>query len=309
MARIHKGVLVGLGAVLGVGMIGAGLIGFAGGSAFDYLRGEEKPAPKKEESGLVVKVGPKPEEDKPAPQDKQESLAAAVDNSRQQEPRERPAPPRSAKHKEDSLSEKWVKNANSGGMFMFGKENENREGSAFEGGECSTGKIMRVRAVIADNATTDQPGIAVGAVTEPIQGTRDDGTYCVAIPSGSIVAFMIGATGEYTTNRAPVSTEMLWLPDGEEIKVGQPARYVDGIPGVVGVANHHTFKKTMAMILGGGFQLLNNVTRFGQFSSGDVTGPIEDQVKKTLNQPAEVSFEHGKAVEFDVFPVSTPGYD
>ncbi len=57
--------------------------------------------------------------------------------------------------------------------------------------------------------------------------------------------------------------------------------------------------------------MLDNATSIGQYnvSSGEVTDPFEKMTDKVLNRPSTISFTGGKVVEFQIMPVSTPGYE
>lgn len=300
MARIHRNIVYGAVGVFGLGTA----LAYAFPEAFGLLGfGGKEPAITAPAPAFEVKVGQEPEKPKPQPApQKEERIAAVVQEVKKEKPSggTKKAPP-------PSLTDAFFKRVNQGEMLTFGKEIESKEGG-FSDGSCSTLQPVRVRAMIADNATTDQPGLAIGMTTEPIQGEESDGTYCIAIPAGSVVGFMVAQAGEYATNRANVQVEAMWLPDGTELKVGQPAKHVDGVPGVVGEANHHVFSKTFAMIGAIAFRGFDNITSIGQFSTGQATDPIQDAISKRFNRPSEISFTSGNAVEFDLMPVTTPGY-
>lgn len=212
--------------------------------------------------------------------------------------------------KKPTLRDKAIAKMNEGGMYAFGNDN-GYKGAGSSEEDCKLLQPVRVRAMIADTSSTDDPGLAWGAMSEDVQGEYSDGTPCVAIHAMAIVSFDVQKAGDYATNKAPVQVGEIWMQDGFNVKVDQPGKHIDGSIGVVGVADHHTLEKTFAAIVGGGFRLLDNLTSIGQYnvSSGDVSDPFEEMINKKLNRPSTISFTGGKAVEFQVMPVSTPGYE
>lgn len=299
MAQAHKGV-----AILTLGIVGAGLVGAtvikAGWDTFGWGSKEKEPAivsaPFKVEYGDETQAQPEPKE---APEPKRHLPI-----------REQPQPTRTqSAYRKPSLTEKWLDKVNQGGMLAFGEDN-GYTGVGNSNGECSTLQPLRVRAMIADSATTDDPGTAFGIITEDVQGQFPDGEYCVAIHESAVVSFHVEKAGDYASNRAPTKVGEIWMEDGFKITVNQPAKHIDGSLGVVGKANHHVMSKTFAAIVGGGFRFLDNITRIGQsnISSGDVTDPFQKMIDRRLNRPAEITFTGGKVAEFDLMPVSTPGY-
>lgn len=212
--------------------------------------------------------------------------------------------------KKPTLRDKAIAKMNEGGMYAFGNDN-GYKGSGSSDGDCQILQPVRVRAMIADTSSTDDPGLAWGAMSEDVQGEYSDGTPCVAIHAMAIVSFDVQKAGDYATNKAPVQVGEIWMQDGFSVKVDQPGKHIDGSIGVVGVADHHTLERTLAAIGGGFFRALDNITSIGQYnvSSGDVSDPFEEMIDKKLNRPSTISFTGGKAVEFQVMPVSTPGYE
>lgn len=303
MARMIKGVMIGTGLIAGLGL-GASALVYGGGRILGYFDGDEA-RPVEVAAPLSVEYGDEPRpapEPKPAPETKPKPSASERIVRASQErrgPTQKEPPP--------SLRDKFLKRVNGGEMLTFGEKIESREGGLSDG-TCSTLRPYRVRAIIADNATTDQPGPAFGMVTSDIQGEESDGTPCIAVPAGSAIVAMISQAGEYATNRAPVSVEKMWLPDGTEVDVKQPARWVDGVPGVVGEANHHVWSKTIAMVGAVAFRGFDNITSIGQFNTGQATDPIQDAIAKRFNRPSEIKLDRGVPAEFDLMPVVTPGY-
>lgn len=218
---------------------------------------------------------------------------------------------KAAENKQPSLQEKWLSRVNEGGLYAFGNDNGYKGAGAGSEGDCQTLQPVRVRALIADSSSTDEPGMAWGVMSEDVQGEYSDGTPCIAIHAMAVVSFDVQKAGDYATNKAPVQVGEIWMQDGFSVKVDQPGKHIDGSIGVVGEANHHTISKTFAAIAGGAFRLLDNVTSIGQYnvSSGDVSDPFEEMIDKRLNRPSTISFTGGKVVEFQVLPVSTPGYE
>jgi hypothetical protein len=304
MARMIKGVVIGTGLVACLGL-GVAAAAYGGGRLFGFFGGDEV---KKVEvvAPLSVEYGdePRPEpEPKPTPEPKPRPTASERIIRASQENRNT----QNKKDPEETLAEKFLARVNAGEMLTFGDKIESREGG-FSDGTCSTLRPYRVRAIISDNATTDQPGMAYGMVTENVQGEESDGSPCVAVPAGSVITTMVAQVGEYATNRADVTVEKLWTPDGTEIEIKQPAKHIDGVPGVVGEANHHVWSKTLAMVGAIAFRGFDNITSIGQFNTGQATDPIQDAIAKKFNRPSEIKFERGVAVEFDLMPVTTPGY-
>ena len=300
MTGIHKSILLGIVMIVSGSIFVAGVIALSASAFSGLFSGEE--APKVVASSpLKVEIGEEPKQPEPEPEKRiQRSEPPQV---RTVKSGGTPAP------KKPSLRDKWLARVNEGGMYAFGNDN-GYSGVHSEGGDCQITQPVRVRAMIADSSSTDTPGMAIGAISEDVQGTFPDGEWCVAIHAMSVVSFNVDKAGDYATNRAPVTVGNIWMQDGFSISVNQPAKHIDGSIGVIGKANHHTFSKTIAAIAGGTFRLLDNVTSFGQYnmSSGDVTGPFEKKIDKRLNRPSEITFTGGKVVEFDVMPVSTPGY-
>jgi hypothetical protein len=225
--------------------------------------------------------------------------------------KEAPEEKKTAENKKPSLQEKWLEKVNEGGLYAFGKDNGYKSDGSGSEGDCKTLQPVRVRALIADSSSTDEPGMAWGVMSEDVQGEYSDGTPCIAIHAMAVVSFDVQKAGDYATNKAPVQVGEIWMQDGFSVKVDQPGKHIDGSIGVVGKANHHTISKTFAAIAGGAFRLLDNVTSIGQYnvSSGDVSDPFEEMIDKRLNRPSTISFTGGKVVEFQVLPVSTPGYE
>lgn len=305
MARMHKGVLLGTCIIVGTGVAAAGVFGFGGGYLWDKWQGEEeKPAvaataPFKVEYGEEPAVAKEPE--------KKEEPERHI--QLRDKPKVNPARTQREPKREETLTEKWWKKVNRGGMYAFGNDN-GYTGTDGGDGECQILQPVRVQAMIADSASTDEPGMAIGALSENVQGQTSDGEWCVALHEGAVVSFHVGKAGDYAENLAPVQVGEMWMEDGFKITVDQPAKYVDGSIGVPGKANHHTVSKTFAAVIGGVFKLADNITSIGQYnvSSGDVSDPFEKMIDRRLNRPAEITFTGGKVAEFDVMPVSTPGY-
>lgn len=306
MANMHKRILTSTVILGSLSLVGSSVVWFWGeGMASSvWPEKEEKQVSSASPVRAVVEEAPK-EKPQPKPEPEKSEPVQHI-----QLPEKQQARASTTKQEPKSLQQIWFERVNQGGMYQFGKDNGyTGTGSDTEGG-CQILQPVRVRAMIADTSSTDDPGLAWGAVAEDVQGEMADGTYCVAIHAMSVVSFNVGKAGEYATNKAPVQVGEIWMQDGFSIKVDQPGKHIDGSIGVVGVANHHTMSKTFAAIVGGAFTLLDNLTSIGQYnvSSGEVSDPFEKMIDKKLNRPSEISFTGGKVVEFQVLPVSTPGY-
>lgn len=300
MAKLHRGVAIVAVGIVGAGLVAAKVIPEAVGGLWDWRFGkEEKQEVIKREPAFAVKVGDPP----PVVKEEKEERQTLLQQARRDEPRKYKPAPRKA-----TLSEKWLDKVNSAGMYVFGEQNNVTLGAYNSYGACSTLQPLRVRAMIADSGTTDNPGIAMGIITEDVQGTYSDGTYCVAIHESAVVAFQVKAAGDFPTSMAPVQVEAIWMEDGHKVEVGQPAKHVTGLAGVPGKVKHHTVNKVLSAIGGTLLGAVDNISQIGQFSSGDATDPIEDAMRKRLERPSEVTFT-GQVVEFDLFPTSTPGYE
>lgn len=307
MARIHRGVVAGVGLVVGGAVVASWVLGGATGFAWSMFKSEKPPKIEESPPGFDVRYAPeeRKEEQKQEIEERRETLKERIER--------RTMGTKNAvtsTSRKQTLTEKWLENVNSGQMYAFGEDNGYTGSGSTEGG-CAILQPVRVRAMIADSATTDTPGMAIGAISEDVQGQSPDGSWCLAIPAMSIVSFNVGKAGDYATNRAPTQVGEIWLEDGFKVTVDQPAKHIDGSIGVIGKANHHTFSKTVAAVAGGLFRLADNITSIGQFSgsTGEVTDPFEDMIRKRLERPSEITFTGGKVVEFDLLPTSTPGYD
>jgi hypothetical protein len=305
MARLHRGVAIAAIGVVGVGFILAKAVPTLGGTLLSAAFGRnEQPKIVAAEPAFAVEVGEKPRPVKEPEPERPPTLREQV-----RERPERQRSERSTAAPKPTLSEKWLAKVNDGGMYTFGESSGDSRGLYSTNGECRLLQPIRVRAMIADSATTDEPGMAIGTISEDVQGVDSSGGWCVAVPGGAVVSFHVTQAGEYATNRAPTQVGSIWMADGFEVPVGQPAKHIDGIPGVIGTANHHVASKTTAAFAGTLFRVVNNLTRIGQVnvSSGDVTDPFEDMIRKRLERPSEITFS-GQTVEFDLMPTATPGY-
>lgn len=298
MARFHKGIAYGAAGLLGVGIFGS----WAVGKLYNGITGEEEPKEAVQVTGFDVKVDPAPEPPKEEKPREKMTLTERVQERQQKEEKRQPR-----QQPKQTLQEKWLEKVNSGGMYAFGEDN-GYAGTSGSENDCSTTRPYRVRALMADSATTDEPGMAIAFTSVDIQGTDSNGEYCVVIPEYSLVTVMVGKAGEYATNRAPAQVDTIYIEsDGFQVKVDQPAKHINGIPGIVGEADHHTMSKVIAGTGSVLFQVVNNLTSALSFRANTVTNPVEDTLRKKLERPSEIKL-NGEVFEFDLMPTSTPGY-
>lgn len=299
MARFHRGIAYSAAGLLGVGIFGS----WAVGQVYSSLTADE-PEKKEiaQETGFTVQIDKAPKEDKKVePKPEEKPLDQRIEERRQQ--KEVAKEP-----KKETLTDKWLEKVNSGGMYAFGDDN-GYTGMESGEGECKVLSPVRVQAMMADDATTDVPGLAIGFTTKDVQGVTSDGEWCVAIPEYSVVSIVVNKAGEYASDRAPAQVDTIWVTsDGFQIKVDQPAKHINGIPGIIGEADHHTASKVGAALSSVLFQLANNVTSAFSFRSTTVTNPVEDTLRKKLERPSEIKLT-GSVLEFDLMPISTPGYN
>lgn len=311
MARIHRGIVGGVALVVGGAFLASWLLGGTAQVAWRSLFEDDEPVKVEEPPpGFSVSYAPEPRaEAEKAEPEKRETIRERI-ASRQATTEQKSTGATSQQAKKETLTDAWLKTVNKGEMYSFGEDNGYTGNSGGAAG-CSILQPVRVRAMIADAATTDTPGMAIGFTVDDVQGQRDDGEWCLAIPALSLTSFHVQKAGDYATNRVPTQVGEIWLEDGFKVSVDQPAKHIDGSIGVIGKANHHTLSKALAGGLGGLFRLADNVTSIGQFGtrSSDVTDPFEETIRKRLERPSEITFMGNKVAEFDLLPTSTPGYD
>ncbi len=299
MALAHKR-LIGIGAaVLGGTILASWAIGAIPGLIFSSDE-EPETKPAVAAPGFNVAVRAAPPEPAPEPQPEPQSYVRQMIG--QTAAAARPGP---------SRAEQWYSKVSGSGPKVWRAEGSETlaMGGGSAAGDCRILQPVRAYAMLVDKSTTDSPGDAMAVLTEDIQGQRQSGEWCLAIPRGSPVMIDVAAAGDYADEHAQATVQAIYLPDGQKVDIGQRARALSGLPGIAGEADHHVASKTMASFVGIGARSFNNITRFGQVNiqTGTATDPIEDALRKKLERPTEIKLTR-TAFSFNIMPVSTAGY-